>query len=75
MSTRSDKSICVFCNFYNGGNTCLAFPVAIPYVIVENLHDHRIPYPGDNDITFETDDEAGKEYAEKLFGEGINNDN
>lgn len=36
-----------------GRLTCEAFPDGIPLEIRLNKHDHKEPYPGDNDIRFE----------------------
>ena len=35
------------------GLTCDAYPEGIPDAIMFGDHDHRKPYPGDNDILFE----------------------
>jgi hypothetical protein len=32
---------------------CKAFPKGIPYAILANEHDHRLPYEGDNGILFQ----------------------
>jgi hypothetical protein len=45
---------CYYCKHYNAkANTCAAFPEEIPDVIVAGLHNHKEPYPGDNDIRWE----------------------
>ena len=44
-------SQCVYCeNLTNYG--CKTFKNNIPTIILNNLHDHRIPYINDNGITF-----------------------
>ncbi|MCX7998724.1 MAG: hypothetical protein N3A69_07195 [Leptospiraceae bacterium] len=52
-----------FVHLENGESTkrCKAFPNGIPLEIFENKFDHENPYPGDNGIRFELDDEL-KEY-------------
>jgi len=46
-------SHCVFCRHSMRGGKCKAFPDGIPMAILDNTHDHRKPYPGDNGIRFE----------------------
>ena len=45
---------CAFCKHYRAGEErCTAFPERIPTVILDNSHDHRLPYPGDRGIQLE----------------------
>jgi hypothetical protein len=37
----------------SGKIRCTAFPDGIPNEILDNIHDHKTPYPGDNGIRFE----------------------
>jgi hypothetical protein len=37
----------------DGVTCCAAFPDGIPDEILHGQFDHRVPYPGDNDILFE----------------------
>ena len=48
-----DISQCVECKHGSTGSACRAFLLGIPDRILENNHDHRKPYPGDNGIRFE----------------------
>ena len=49
-----DISQCIDCKYKHiGYGTCDAFPESIPDEILENKHDHKNPYPGDNDIRYE----------------------
>lgn len=53
--------LCFDCKHFGGTATpgtlavyqCAAFPNGIPSAILVLEHDHRRPYPGDNDIQFE----------------------
>ena len=63
---------CVFCRYYRHGDTgpvCDAFPEGIPKRILHNNHDHRKPYPGDNDIRFEPVDEDAANIMDAMFAE------
>lgn len=44
---------CVECRHQNEGPTCTAFPDGIPKTLIDDIYDHRTPYPGDNGIMFE----------------------
>lgn len=44
---------CYRCRHYMSGYVCRAFSAGIPETILNNFHDHRQPYPGDNGIRFE----------------------
>lgn len=44
---------CVTCLHYLGSRTCDAFPIEIPEEIFTGLHDHREPFPADQDIRYE----------------------
>jgi hypothetical protein len=44
---------CAECRHATGGAKCVAFPEGIPVEIIDERHDHRQPYPGDNGIRFE----------------------
>lgn len=46
------KPQCLRCRNYSGWMQCLAFPKAIPESIVDGIHNHTRPYPGDNGIRF-----------------------
>jgi len=46
-------SQCQRCKHYQGASECAAYPDGIPAQIVQNTHDHREAYPGDNGIQFE----------------------
>ena len=43
---------CYYCKHHLGGKVCNAYKT-IPQIILNNFHDHRQPYPGDNGIRFE----------------------
>ncbi len=45
---------CGFCKHYIAGQErSTAFPDGIPASILDNTHDHRLPYPGDHGIRLE----------------------
>jgi hypothetical protein len=46
---------CFRCRHFRPGYVCAAFPDGngIPNPILQNEHDHRRPYPGDNGVRFE----------------------
>lgn len=56
---------CVECKHFRGpakgdGFCCRAFPVNIPDAILDGVHDHSKPYPGDKGIRFEPLEEEPK---------------
>ena len=48
------KTICWECRHLGRGRTCAAFPAGIPLPVWTGEHDHRLPYPSDRGIHFET---------------------
>jgi hypothetical protein len=52
LPDRFEKKIDKNGNVLPTGPYCLAFPYGIPKIILDNDHDHRLPFPGDNDILF-----------------------
>ena len=46
-------SQCIKCTHAWNDNNCEAFPEGIPEVILDNKHDHTLPYKGDRGIRFE----------------------
>jgi len=44
---------CYFCRHYRALGTCDAFPAGIPKPIWQGVHDHRVPYEGDQGILFD----------------------
>lgn len=60
-----DVSQCVHCTHLRRGRICAAFPDGIPRAILENEHDHRTPYPGDNGILFSS--KRGEPVKESWF--------
>ena len=55
--TLQTRAICLECTHLHErlgvGWTCDAYPLGIPDEIITLEHDHRRPFPGDNDIQFE----------------------
>ena len=49
---------CFFCKNYDEQHLCIAYPAGIPDKILNNEHDHRKPYSGDNGIQFEAVDDS-----------------
>jgi hypothetical protein len=49
--------LCITCHHLGDvpkqGLSCAAFPDSIPKTILEGEHDHREPFPGDQDIRYE----------------------
>ena len=62
MSDRADRMIddgqgikisqCSSCMNWIGDGICNAFPKGVPSKILQNEHDHRQPFKGDNGILF-----------------------
>lgn len=44
---------CYECRHYTRDYTCTAYRQTIPDDILDNIHDHCKPFPGDNGIQFE----------------------
>ena len=68
--------LCLFCSRYRYGSdtwTCDAFPVEIPFDIIENGFDHRRPYPGDNGVLFDMSDAVPMAEFNQVFGPGNDN--
>lgn len=59
--------LCMFCKHWRGPG-CKAFPEDVPEEVFYGKHDHRKPYPGDNDIQFELDPNLAPAMR-KMFGE------
>ena len=57
MTSPSSPPQCGRCKHYTrpqtGRRTCRAFPKGIPQDIWDLTHDHRLPYPGDNNIRWQ----------------------
>ena len=56
------RFLCVYCKRGRWGDLgeiigCEAFPSGIPVEILDNIHDHRKPYPGDNGVLFAMPDD------------------
>ena len=49
-------SQCLTCKHKRGDNKCAAFQDRIPDKILLNKHDHRLRYPGDHGIRFESEE-------------------
>lgn len=49
-------NLCNICKHRRKGVTCAAFPERIPKDILQMHADHRLPYPGDQNIQFEVRD-------------------
>ena len=62
---------CAFCKHLRrddlSGNRCGAFHAGIPAEVFLNEHDHREPYPGDNDVRFEPVDDEAAEIVARMF--------
>ena len=53
---------CLKCKHYIGDGYCQAFLDGIPGEILSGRNDHTKPYPGDNGIQFELDEEFQENY-------------
>ena len=66
--TGTTISQCVFCKHCAVNKVaCSAFPQGIPNSIIQNLHDHREPFPGDGAMRFE----KRPDIAQKLISQLI----
>jgi len=57
------NTICLWCKHHNktgDRRSCTAFHERIPDTVYFGEHDHRFPYPGDNGILYEPEDEEAE---------------
>ena len=59
MSPNETASQCDLCQHRIRPDTCSAFPGGIPDVVLEGIHDHRMPFDGDRGVRFEPRVAAG----------------
>ncbi|MGZ7113302.1 MAG: hypothetical protein ACXVH9_05245 [Halobacteriota archaeon] len=56
--------LCTLCKHFRATHfpqaTCDAYPNGIPSALLPWEHDHRAPFPGDNGILFEPQEEAAR---------------
>ena len=54
-TTEADFSThqCAVCRHLDGRRRCTAFPGGIPEAIIMSRHDHRQPFPSDQNIRFD----------------------
>jgi hypothetical protein len=67
---RIPPPLCLVCRHlrlgHSGRLACRGFPDGIPRALLEGRADHREPYPGDNGVRFQIDEDVPAEVVAEL---------